>query len=453
MEVMGHFKGKAGNFGPVEELFSFLLLRRSRWELSFLTMASDASSSASEPVAGLRRHPLARDIEAAAKSRFIRRLGSADKARSIVIGARGTSTRHDWATDANSLRVAAGLCGEGLVHMGFKTVFDSFISDLEAAVDGCMNFNALYPPEMRLIGDQPIAPWDLKQHTTVYIAGHSLGAALATLCAGYFKKKGYQVVVYTIASPRVGNKRFASWFNAEIASQYIEPARSLGSWRMAIRSDPVTHVPSVGYKHVDNNWLLGGWYTINPVKHKGGGYAKRIREMGSADCVYKGDIGPFDGIDQLRILATTFISLRGYRSVDNRQPWVADKGQKVMTPDEWKRASAAGWTRRSGLTKAIDDAIDGYGKLVNPIIVRGAAQYDSLEEADAYMDQRAEAFNTLKTAVDAYLKAKAPKASTSARLEKILPLKSLVDAEEKALDVAAQIFARDFEASFMQRPD
>jgi len=40
----------------------------------------------------------------------------------------------------------------------------------------------------------------------LWVAGHSLGAALATLAAADFAKEGYQPVVYTLGSPRVGDK-------------------------------------------------------------------------------------------------------------------------------------------------------------------------------------------------------------------------------------------------------
>jgi triacylglycerol lipase len=40
----------------------------------------------------------------------------------------------------------------------------------------------------------------------LWVTGHSLGAALATLAAADFAKEGYQPVVYTMGSPRVGDR-------------------------------------------------------------------------------------------------------------------------------------------------------------------------------------------------------------------------------------------------------
>jgi len=41
------------------------------------------------------------------------------------------------------------------------------------------------------------------------ICGHSLGAAMATICAARLSKAGYKLVLYTYGSPRVGNRTFA----------------------------------------------------------------------------------------------------------------------------------------------------------------------------------------------------------------------------------------------------
>src|SRR5262249_49759647 len=47
----------------------------------------------------------------------------------------------------------------------------------------------------------------------VFVTGHSLGGALATLCALRLQKDGHgSPVVYTFASPRVGNDKFQAAF-------------------------------------------------------------------------------------------------------------------------------------------------------------------------------------------------------------------------------------------------
>ncbi len=76
-------------------------------------------------------------------------------------------------------------------------------------------------------------------NATVTIAGHSLGAALATLCAldmaaNVLKSKPkLSIPLYTLASPRVGDLNFHNLFNHVVPNAY----------RVANRMDVVTHVP------------------------------------------------------------------------------------------------------------------------------------------------------------------------------------------------------------------
>jgi predicted lipase len=48
----------------------------------------------------------------------------------------------------------------------------------------------------------------------IYFTGHSLGGALASLAAAEFAKKYKLAPVYTFGKPRVGNKKYAEWFNS-----------------------------------------------------------------------------------------------------------------------------------------------------------------------------------------------------------------------------------------------
>jgi predicted lipase len=65
----------------------------------------------------------------------------------------------------------------------------------------------------QLVADASRGPWQ------VYVTGHSLGGALATLCAYELcnrapsKRAHYSVTMYTYGAPRVGNKTFADSFN------------------------------------------------------------------------------------------------------------------------------------------------------------------------------------------------------------------------------------------------
>lgn len=99
--------------------------------------------------------------------------------------------------------------------------------------------------------------------TKVTCVGHSLGAALATLGAYYFKTaavpeiQNVPVHLINFGSPRVGNPAFAKATNSKIDRK----------WRVMNRSDPVTMVawpvpPVFDYYHIEDPILLA-----QPLKH------------------------------------------------------------------------------------------------------------------------------------------------------------------------------------------
>lgn len=83
---------------------------------------------------------------------------------------------------------------------------------------------------------------------SVVFTGHSLGGALATLCATAVKSECPQLHVsaYTFGSPRVGNKAFAKAFEAVDLSV-----------RCVNGSDLVSYGPNWGYEHVKGLKLIG----------------------------------------------------------------------------------------------------------------------------------------------------------------------------------------------------
>ncbi|KAI0557956.1 Lipase domain protein [Gracilaria domingensis] len=84
----------------------------------------------------------------------------------------------------------------------------------------------------------------------VFLTGHSLGGALATICALDCALK-YQlgtsdIYVATFGSPRVGNSAFRKVYDE------LVPA----SWRVSIAADIVTTLPKVDYQHVGKKIML-----------------------------------------------------------------------------------------------------------------------------------------------------------------------------------------------------
>ena len=111
----------------------------------------------------------------------------------------------------------------------------------------------------------------LDKTTQLYITGHSLGAALATLAAFDLDRLGFKIMgVYTFGSPRVGDRQFAAAFNAKFESR---------SYRIINRSDIVCRVPSMlRWRHINQAvWFNGQnrpqiitppwWYGATEIWH------------------------------------------------------------------------------------------------------------------------------------------------------------------------------------------
>lgn len=147
---------------------------------------------------------------------------AADKDR-IIISFRGTQAkrREDLLTDANVLR-RGDYCLPGRVHLGFISYLDWVWPNVLAEVK-------------RLVDENP--------NRKVFVTGHSLGGAAATLCAARLHKEGVPIqAVYPVASPRVGNWRFANEYNHVLGDR---------TFRLVNHRDIVTRIPfGFGYRHV-----------------------------------------------------------------------------------------------------------------------------------------------------------------------------------------------------------
>jgi len=156
--------------------------------------------------------------------------------RTLVLAFRGTDfplTVQNWA----KIKRWRGLCGNALTDLSFGT--SSIEWDGAAGLQGVLvhkgfliAFNNLRDRLARRIS----ALMDQQQPRHIEVCGHSLGGALATLCALWCKTRwsGAGVTCVTIGSPRVGNARF------------VEKFRELGicSYRIMADSDPIPTLPN-----------------------------------------------------------------------------------------------------------------------------------------------------------------------------------------------------------------
>ncbi|EAR96490.1 lipase family protein (macronuclear) [Tetrahymena thermophila SB210] len=132
-------------------------------------------------------------------------LGFSPDNDAIVISFRGTVDLNNWGADLSAAwynypnQLCTGTCQ---VHTGFFTNYQSIVNQLKS------NFKVLkakYPS------------------AKVYLTGHSLGAALATLSLpDIYSWNGNKQLdaVYHFESPRVGNQAFANWLRASNFSVY-----------------------------------------------------------------------------------------------------------------------------------------------------------------------------------------------------------------------------------------
>lgn len=146
--------------------------------------------------------------------------------RVVVLVFRGTLSMEDWMTDLNFRQTEPSFLetpGAQLVHTGFDTLYATMRDNVYAALEGA------FPNAER-----------------VFVTGHSLGGALATLCAmDLASNTKHKVICYTYGSPRVGNVRFAEAYQAALPN-------SVRVWN---RYDTIPDLPAAGlagttYQHV-----------------------------------------------------------------------------------------------------------------------------------------------------------------------------------------------------------
>jgi len=156
---------------------------------------------------------------------------------SIFIGFRGSSNIQNWISDIKIILIHPYADNSIAVDKGFYDLYD-----------------ILKPDVMSIISDMT-RKYGTKK---LFITGHSLGGALATISAFdiMYNVFPYDVsYIITFGSPRVGNVYFSDYFNAY----------SIYSKRITHYYDIVPHVPEefLGYKHISNEI----WYNEDNTKY------------------------------------------------------------------------------------------------------------------------------------------------------------------------------------------
>uniref|UniRef100_A0A0K0F1Q4 Lipase_3 domain-containing protein n=1 Tax=Strongyloides venezuelensis TaxID=75913 RepID=A0A0K0F1Q4_STRVS len=140
------------------------------------------------------------------------------KRKEIIIVFRGTKTNEQLVNEfVDSLIDGKDFYGLGIVNLYFNSAS-----------------NTLWPSIVKLFQDQKFKDYK------VYVTGHSLGGALAALCAAKIRveniRKSKEIFLYTFGQPRVGSSKFAFNFDKLVPN----------SWRVIHSEDIVPHMPPCG---------------------------------------------------------------------------------------------------------------------------------------------------------------------------------------------------------------
>ena len=116
----------------------------------------------------------------------------------------------------------------------------------------------LYSSKVLHSSNSTSLPTCLSAATSVIVTGHSLGGALATLCAvdvQYNFSSKAALSVYTFGAPRVGNHGFRESFNRRV------PASDRFFYGMDLV--PALPRPWQGYSHVNQEYRFGPRFSFN----------------------------------------------------------------------------------------------------------------------------------------------------------------------------------------------
>lgn len=201
----------------------------------------------------------------------------------LVLAFRGTETdslrdiKAD--TDASIIKCET----QGMIHRGFYTAYNLIRQDIEIAID---------TPELN---KKPL-----------YITGHSLGGALATIATKFTHHKGGLAACYTFGSPRVGND---DWIN-NIKTPIHRIVNAADCVPMLPPGDVLISISTFFFKLIPGpGYAISTW-----LKSKFGGY------IHAGNMRYLSNCAPGD-FDDVKVLYTVSFLYRMKALIYKSLPW------------------------------------------------------------------------------------------------------------------------------------
>ena len=159
-----------------------------------------------------------------------------------IIAFRGSEDNDDWNTNFDivmtpyEFEMSHMLLPGGEVHDGFHTRWKELRHEIHTHVSKFTDVNS-----------------------PLIVTGHSLGGAIATLCALDLAISGLHTKLVVFGSPRVGNDDFVRLVN-HVVNDHIR----VENW-----GDPVPRVPplSVGYRHAGKSMRVGSIKNLIKFPH------------------------------------------------------------------------------------------------------------------------------------------------------------------------------------------
>lgn len=158
--------------------------------------------------------------------------------KTAFIAFRGSEKKlNDWLTNVNTRKVNSPYV-PGNVHSGFLNAFEAILPDKG-------NKNDDKSKESNV--EQKKDPFkdileQLRSMEAIWLTGHSLGGAIASIGASYllnhrFLESGIDIYIYTFGAPRVGDAEYRKFMNSKFTYRY---------WRFLHNHDIVPDVPFPG---------------------------------------------------------------------------------------------------------------------------------------------------------------------------------------------------------------